>query len=111
MKYRIFLDDIRDPEKYYPNQNIVLCRSYEEAVAFVKLNGLPEFVSFDHDLGDVHSEQEETGYTFAKFLIDYMIENNISTEFDYIIHSSNPVGYQNIDCYLKNGFKYLKDNT
>lgn len=110
MKYRMFLDDIRDPEKYYPNQNMVLCRSYNEAVAFVNKNGLPEFVSFDHDLGDVDSVNEKTGYSFAKFLIDYMFENNISNDFDYVIHSSNPVGYQNIDHYLKNGFKHLKDN-
>ncbi|EOR9074226.1 cyclic-phosphate processing receiver domain-containing protein [Escherichia coli] len=110
MSYSMFLDDIRDPEKYYPNQNMVLCRDYESACAYVNEHGLPQFISFDHDLGDV-GEDEKTGYSFAKFLIDYMVENNISTGFDYIIHSSNPVGKVNIDTYLQNGFRFLRGDN
>lgn len=109
MSYFMFLDDIRDPEKYYPNKNSVLCRSYDEAVQYVKEHGLMEEISFDHDLGDT-SKDEKTGYSFAKFLIDYMIENKISKEFVYHIHSSNPVGASNIDAYLKAGFTYLREN-
>ncbi|YP_010843527.1 nudix hydrolase [Klebsiella phage K64-1] len=108
MGYQLFLDDIRYPSKYYSTE-MVLCRSYDEAVKYVEEHGIPEFISFDHDLGDT-SDNEKTGYSFAKFLIDYMIDNGISNEFKYNIHSSNPVGADNIDSYLKAGFKYLREN-
>ncbi|AXC38812.1 UNVERIFIED_ORG: hypothetical protein [Escherichia phage CMSTMSU] len=42
-------------------------------------------------MGDL-STDEKTGYTFAKFLIDYMFEHNIKEPFKYYVHSSNPVG-------------------
>lgn len=110
MAYQIFLDDLRDPQKYYPNEEMILCRSYDEAVLVIEEFGIMDFISFDHDLGDVDSTEEKTGYSFAKFLIDYMIDNKISTEFSYKIHSSNPVGAENIDAYLQAGFKFLREN-
>ena len=106
MSYSMFLDDIRDYQKYYPDQEMVLCRDYESACEYVIKNGIPAFVSFDHDLGDL-STDEKTGYTFAKFLIDYMFENNIKEPFKYYVHSSNPVGKVNIETYLTNGFNAL----
>lgn len=106
--YKMFLDDIRDCNQYYPNEDMVVCRTYQEAVEYVKKHGIPSFVSFDHDLGDVHNENEETGYTFAKYLIEYMIENKITTTFDYHVHSANPVGAMNIISYLDNAFKFIR---
>lgn len=106
MKYSMFLDDIRDAEKYYPGQGMVVCRDYKSACEYVEKHGIPEFVSFDHDLGDL-SIDEKTGYSFAKFLIDYMFEHNLKEPFEYFVHSSNPVGKVNIETYLNNGFNAL----
>lgn len=106
-KYTLFLDDVRDVEKYFEKaDNVILCRSYDEAVALVQERGLPEFVSFDHDLGDTENEVEKSGYEFAKFLVQYMMENDIKGEFKYQVHSANPIGAENISAYLKNWFKF-----
>ncbi|AFC21569.1 nudix hydrolase [Cronobacter phage vB_CsaM_GAP32] len=106
--YKMFLDDLRDVNQYYPNEEFVVCRTYQEAVEYVKQHGIPAFVSFDHDLGDTENENEETGYTFAKFLVDYMMDNQIATEFEYHVHSANPVGAMNIIAYLDNAFKFIR---
>ncbi len=105
----MFIDDIRFPERYYPNQDFVLVRTYEEAVNYVNQHGLPEFISFDHDLAD-DQEPERTGYTFAKFLVEYMMDNDIKVPFDFIVHSSNPPGKKNIEMYLSNFFGVLNGN-
>lgn len=106
--YKMFIDDLRDVEKYYPNEEFVVVRTYQEAVQYVNEHGMPSFVSFDHDLGDTENSDEETGYTFAKFLVDYMMDNKIVTPFDYHVHSANPVGSMNIISYLENAFKFIR---
>lgn len=106
--YKMFLDDLRDVNQYYPNEEFIVCRTYQEAVDYVKEHGIPSFVSFDHDLGDTENENEETGYTFAKFLIDHMMDNQIAKPFDYHVHSANPVGAMNIIAYLDNAFKFIR---
>lgn len=106
--YKMFLDDLRDVNQYYPNEEFVVCRTYQEAVQYVKEHGIPSFVSFDHDLGDTENENEETGYSFAKFLIEHMMDNQLATPFDYHVHSANPVGAMNIIAYLDNAFKFIR---
>ena len=60
---KLYLDDVRD----LPDDSFTLVRSYEEAVLFVKDNGIPPFISFDHDLGvDENENLLPTGYDFAK---------------------------------------------
>jgi hypothetical protein len=102
--YNLFIDDEREVKNHYPGQEFVVVRSYNDAVQYVEQHGLPKFVSFDHDLGDVNTTDEKTGYSFAKYLIDFMIDNDIITPFEYYVHSANPVGAENIKCYLENGF-------
>lgn len=108
--YKMFLDDLRDAEKYYPNQGFVTMRTYYDAVQYVKEHGVPVFISFDHDLGD-EAEDEMTGYSFAKFIIDFIIDNELQCIFDYVVHSANPVGKANIEHYLRNGFKFIGSNN
>jgi|AGFS01.1.fsa_nt_gi hypothetical protein len=108
--YSMFLDDLRDAEKYYPNKGFITVRTYDEAVEYVKNHGVPVFISFDHDLGD-EAEDEKTGYSFAKFIIDFMIDNELQCVFDYVVHSANPVGKANIECYLKNGLKFIRSQN
>lgn len=107
--YKMFLDDLRDAEKYYPNQGFVTMRTYYDAVEYVKEHGIPIYISFDHDLAD-EAEDEMTGYSFAKFLIDFIIDNELNCIFDYVVHSANPVGKENIEYYLRNGFKFIRSN-
>jgi len=106
--YKMFLDDLREVEKYYPDEPFVVCRTYREAVDYVQKHGLPNFVSFDHDLGDTENENEETGYTFCKFLVEYMMDNQIAKPFAYNVHSANPVGAKNITSYLENAFNFIR---
>jgi len=75
--------------------------SYEEFVKFIMENGLPDFISYDHDLGE-----GKTGYDCAKWLVEYCLENNLSLP-EYDLHSQNPVGKENI-LYLLNNFNKYK---
>lgn len=107
--YKMFLDDLRCAEKYYPNQGFITMRTYYDAVEYVKKHGVPSFISFDHDLAD-DADEEMTGYSFAKFMIDYIIDNELDCIFDYVVHSANPVGKENIEYYLNNGFNFIRSN-
>ena len=57
----LYLDDLRTtPEGFKRVYN------YKEFVAYLQHYGLPDFISFDHDLGE-----ELSGYDCAKYLLDY----------------------------------------
>lgn len=74
----------------------------EEAKEAVELLGPFDIYFLDHDLDDrvyVDSNEENTGYQFAKFLV----EKNIKAEF--YVHSLNPVGADNICAVLKECIK------
>jgi len=49
MTYRMFLDDERDPPE--DGQDWLVFRSSSHAIGFMMIHGLPDFISFDHDLG------------------------------------------------------------
>ncbi|MCB1175020.1 MAG: hypothetical protein KDK39_15715 [Leptospiraceae bacterium] len=51
----LFLDDIRVPDFIYSPgiaEKFSIVRSYQEFVEFIQGNGLPDFISFDNDLGE-----------------------------------------------------------
>lgn len=116
----LFLDDLRVPGDVVwiniPSVNWAIVRSFDEAVSWVKENGFPNFVSFDHDLGwekfDTNEngiivvtelDLEKSGYDFAKWLIEYDLDTgSMPADFDFIVHSMNPVGSQNITSVLRN---------
>lgn len=84
----------------------VISLSYEEAVLLIEKHGYPSFVSFDHDLGNV---SDKTGYDLAKYLVERDLDNgDMPDDFGYEIHSSNPVGRENIDSLFKG---YLEHRT
>jgi len=66
--------------------------------------GCPNYISFDYDLG----KNAPTGYDFAKWLIEEHVSKNIRipANFDFNVHSANPVNAKNISEYLK---QYLSD--
>lgn len=94
---KLYLDDIR-PIPF----GFVGVRSYSEFVTFIEQNGLPDFISFDHDLGE-----EKTGYDCAKMLVEYCLDRQITLPY-FAVHSQNPVGKQNIESLLGNFRKQQK---
>lgn len=102
---KLYIDDIRIPK----NSDFIIVRSSTEAINYMKKNGCPQYISFDHDLG---------GADTSMIVIKWMIETDLNEiekgnkffhyNFDYNIHSANPVGKENIDGYLKNYLKIKK---
>lgn len=121
MKY-LFLDDERMPKdvtwvliggvgSWGADWQIV--RSNKEAQEWVLKNGFPDVASLDHDLSMMHYANDfsdgETGYDFAKFLIEYDIDTNSMPEnFKFTVHSKNPVGSANIEQLLNNYILFKK---
>ena len=95
---RIFLDDERTPRV---EQFDVIVRSAEEFKQVIaNASTLITYISFDHDLG-----LGENGYDCAKFLVEYDLDHQVlCKDFEYNVHSANPVGSVNITRYLKSYF-------
>jgi hypothetical protein len=116
--YKLFIDDERLPHRVtwveLPNGPWVSVKNYDQFVSYIKDNGIPEFVSFDHDLADghypsgvsktkpeYHKYKEKTGYDCAKWLVEYCMDNN--KQFPaYEVHSMNPIGKINIRSLIEN---------
>jgi hypothetical protein len=96
-------------------------------VQHIEKNGVPGFVSFDHDLADFHYEytpedyenmteeemvtkfgsMEKTGLDCARFLFEYCeIKGEPIPE--YLVHSANPIGKENIQKFLENAKKFIE---
>jgi hypothetical protein len=110
------------PEYVGKEDKIAWVKSYDEFKAWIGDNGMPKWISFDHDLADEHyapesrygdyntwaSEQgfkEKTGMDCAKWLVDYCIDNNCELPL-WAIHSANPSGVENIRNLLRNFLKF-----
>lgn len=136
-KQLLWLDDVRDPfDKnidwliFSPigrNVDAHWVTSYTEFVDWIMINGLPDGICFDHDLGMEHIKwyfnnggnnnppdpsladfTMKTGFDCAKWLVNYCMENDLDLP-PYGIQSANPVGRENIDKYLKNFIKHRLD--
>jgi len=131
---KLFLDDVRSPKdaiglvpdkhnKFYWENDWDVVKDYNEFVLYIETNGVPKFVSFDHDLGDTAMDEyfrnvatkgtlnyenikEKTGFDCAKFLVEYCMDENQPLP-EYLVHSANPVGKKNIESYLENAKKHL----
>jgi hypothetical protein len=109
MKYRIYLDDVRNPIE----DGWVVVRSYNEFVGKVIEIGLDniELISLDHDL-DETAMREWHNHTFDNYAINYdriveptglhcamkLIEmwKSGGTVVDVVVHSANAIGSGNI---------------
>jgi len=101
-KIYLYVDDKRIPI----DNTWIIIRDYYEFVSYINNNGLNniEVISFDHDLGDVNNDVEKTGMDCAKFLINYLMDNNNKIPKIYV-HSDNTVGSENIIKYINNWLK------
>lgn len=115
--YKLYLDDIRPcPEGF------IKVRNYEEFVCFLKVYGMPDFISFDHDLADEHypwndpsyktgslnydSYKAKTGWHCAKYIVD----NDLGLPFlGWQVHSQNDIGASNI-MELLSTYQYSLEN-
>lgn len=128
MKKILWLDDLRNPyidlEGKVPKLEghiIEWVLNYEQFVQWIEKFGLPDVISFDHDLADEHytpeqywsdyekskeyqesqNYQEKTGMDCAKWLVDYCIDRSLELP-EFYVHSANPVGADNILGLLNN---------
>lgn len=85
----------------------VCVRSSDEAIAYVHDYGCPDFISFDHDLGE-----DDTSMRFINWFIDEVLDGRlqIPDDFSYAVHSGNPVGAENIRNRMDGFLKFLKEN-
>lgn len=112
MKYVLFVDDERDYsfvssnlilviERHKPQQ-FFIAKNSKEAISMIKNYGLPCFIFFDHDLGEVDNKMDT-----SMNLVNYITENYGSFP-DYIIHSQNPIGVKNLHSKIESFKRFLK---
>jgi hypothetical protein len=114
MGYNLFLDSEKIPlnvitvsekdKNRYLNYKWKIVKSYEEFKNILNNNGIPDIISFEHDLNDEHKNLLEydydnfinkTGYHAAEYLIEYC--NLLNKDLPIVlIHTQNPIGYKNI---------------
>lgn len=119
--YNLFLDDNRNvfsvykytKNSIYIDNDWVIVRNYNDFVNTIIQNGLPNIISFDHDLSDkkyilrldknedYSNYREKTGFECAKWLVNYCLDNNLNFP-EYYVHSFNPIGKENIISYIEN---------
>ena len=122
LKVSLYLDDCRTPTETLPNYhpwNVV--RNYDEFQKWIIENGIPDLISFDHDLADEHISdywsqfaqqgyqnpsyqdyKEKTGLDCAQFAVEYCQKMNVPLK-GCCVHSHNPIGARNIQSFI-NGF-------
>jgi len=101
----MYLDDIRIPAEAFD----FIVRSYDEAVQIIEDYGMPNYISFDHDLGvDEKGVLLKSGYDLAKWIIESDLDKSIKipSNFYFNVHSQNPVGKKNILSLLDNYLKF-----
>ena len=97
-KYKLFIDDEREPAKIKFDY---IARDYKETMKIFDKNGCPAYISFDHDLGS----NSKTGFDIVKDMVERDLDKNgrwIPKNFDYYVHSANPVCKKNIEGLLDN---------
>jgi hypothetical protein len=112
MSYKLFLDDLRDVKMVYKDltdDDFVIVRNFHDFKKVILEKGLPEFISFDNDLGlDENDLIAEDGYACAKWLV---YDSGIDLRaLNFYVHSANPVASQQIQSLLDNYIKHLKNN-
>ena len=113
MGYKLFLDDLRTVQMVYPNQQeqeYIIVRTYQDFVECIRSKGLPEFISFDNDLGeDAQGNLLEDGYAAAKWLV---YKSGLDLRLlKFKVHSANPVARIQIESLLKNYIAFLQQEN
>jgi len=93
--WKLFLDDERYPTK----EGWIIARSSEEAIRLCLELGLPQEITFDHDLGG-----DDTSMVFLTWLTNALLDKYVvfPEGFTYSVHSQNPIGVRNIQGLMDN---------
>ena len=144
MSYRLILDDLRTAQQctvsngkfnYVPllqltetkPEDWVIVRNYDQFVQVIKERGIPDFISFDHDLDrsamreyffaiengkpfNYNNVKEKTGLDCAKFLIDKCKES-VRILPEITLHTANTLGWENINAELEAYRKFQAFHT
>jgi len=92
---KLYIDDIRDPKTKFDK----ITRSSKETIEYLTRYGCPDYISFDHDLGG-----QDTSMIIVKWMVEMDLDMSnewIPYNFEYNVHSANPVGKANLEGYLK----------
>lgn len=108
MGYNLFIDDERFPPD--DGRKWIIARSSAEAISIFEDRGVPDFISFDHDLGG-----DDTSMKFINHLIELSLDllhlgidkRAVNFPRHYTVHSQNPIGAQNIDLRMKKFIEFL----
>jgi predicted esterase YcpF (UPF0227 family) len=108
-KKRLFLDDIRTVAMVYDKtfeSEFDIVRTYDAFVDYIIKHGLPDFISFDNDLGlDDDAALAPDGLAAAKWLV---YESNLDLRnLQFKVHSANPVAAEQIRGLLHNYIRFL----
>lgn len=101
---RLYIDDIRNPQ----TDNWIIKRSSAEVIEFFERYKCPNYISFDHDLGG-----DDTAMVIIKYMVNRDLDENgnfIPGNFEFNVHSANPVGAANIKGYLNAYFAQKNRN-
>lgn len=99
LEWSLFLDDEREPKE----KGMTVARTSEEAKELIRKKGFPKYMSLDHDLGG-----DDTGQKFVKWIVDEYMDKELP-EFDFNIHSDNPVGSKNMESLLNSFIKHKRE--
>jgi len=127
--YNIFLDDERSPKDVtwiqLPLVNWEIVRNYFQFTSLITSKGLPQNITFDHDLSDEHYKEyfrsnknnsmfnyrnmtEKTGRDCALWLANYCIDRCLPLPV-YYVHSMNGPGSGNIISILESARKAINE--
>ena len=110
---KLFLDDLRTIDMVYDasqESDFDIVRTYYDFINYIKENGLPNFISFDNDLGlDEKGKVAPDGYAAAKWLV---YESGLDlSRLEFKVHSANPVAAEQIKGLLHNYQKHIRSEA
>ena len=129
LKKALYVDSTKTPIDIPGYEKWVVVKNYDEFTEYIMKNGIPDYISFEHDLADEHVIdfvenqmqgidainyqlfKEKTGYDCALWLCEYIEEQHNLDNMIKInavgVHSINPGGTKNI-LYCINNYKAYK---
>lgn len=108
---KTILDDIRTIEMMYDHamvDDFDIVRTYWDFMKCIQQNGLPDFISFDNDLGlDKNGKLHLMGMPPAKWLVYESGQDFVNLKFH--VHLANPIASEQIYRTADNYIKFLKE--
>ena len=117
MRWNLFIDDERMPldvtwgsvqeQAAYRDNEWFIARNWEDALNLIRSFGIPSLISFDHDLGE---DSKYNGYQILQKIAAMILdgEYKLPHGFQFMVHSKNPVGAENIRSFMNNFIKYME---